>query len=125
LSATLAGGRVLAFAGIADPQKFFATLAEAGIAVGATRSFPDHHRYTPGEALALCNEADHKGLALVTTEKDLVRLTGDDRLAHLAAHTHALVVTLAFENEQAFKSLVLDGIAAARAKSEKVHSEKE
>ena len=73
LSATLAGGRVLAFAGIADPQKFFATLAEAGIAVGATRSFPDHHRYTPGEALALCDEADHKGLALVTTEKDLVR----------------------------------------------------
>ena len=128
LSATLAGGRVLAFAGIADPQKFFATLAEAGIAVGATRSFPDHHRYTPGEALALCDEADHKGLALVTTEKDLVRLTGDDRLAHLAAHTHALAVTLVFENEQAFKSMVLEGIAAARAKidgSEKVHSEKE
>ena len=128
LSATLAGGRVLAFAGIADPQKFFATLAEAGIAVGATRSFPDHHRYTPSEALALCDEADHKGLALVTTEKDLVRLTGDDRLAHLAAHAHALSVTLAFENEQAFKSLVLEGIAAARAKSdggEKVHSKKE
>jgi tetraacyldisaccharide 4'-kinase len=128
LSATLAGGRVLAFAGIADPQKFFATLAEAGIAVGATRSFPDHHRYTPREALALCDEADHKGLALVTTEKDLVRLTGDDRLAHLAAHAHALPVTLAFENAQAFKSLVLEGIAAARAKShgsEKVHSEKD
>jgi tetraacyldisaccharide 4'-kinase len=128
LSATLAGGRVLAFAGIADPQKFFATLAEAGIAVSATRSFPDHHRYTPGEALALCDEADHSGLALVTTEKDLVRLAGDDRLVHLAAHAHALAVTLVFDNEQAFKSLVLEGIAAARAKidgSEKVHSEKE
>ena len=128
LSATLAGARVLAFAGIADPQKFFATLAEAGIAVGVTRSFPDHHRYTPREALALCDEAAHKGLALVTTEKDLVRLTGDDRLAHLAAHAHALAVTLAFENEQAFRSLVLEGIAAARAKSdgsEKVHSQKE
>jgi hypothetical protein len=37
-------------------------------------------------------------------------------------------VTLVFDNEQAFKSLVLEGIAAARAKidgSEKVHSEKE
>jgi tetraacyldisaccharide 4'-kinase len=118
LSATLAGGRVLAFAGIADPQKFFATLADAGIVVATTRSFPDHHRYTPGEARALCDEADRKGLALVTTEKDLVRLTGDDRLAQLAAHAHALAVTLVFENEQEFKSLVLERIAAARAKND-------
>ena len=102
--------------GVSDPA---ATLtAEAGIAVGATRSFPDHHRYTPREARALCDEADHNGLALVTTEKDLVRLTGDNRLARLAAHAHALAVTLAFENEQAFKSLVLEGVAAARAKSD-------
>jgi hypothetical protein len=39
-----------------------------------------------------------------------------------------LAVTLAFENEQAFKSLVLEGVAAARAKSDgskRVHSEKE
>jgi len=118
LSATLAGRRVLAFAGIADPQKFFATLAEAGIAVGVTRSFPDHHRYTPDEARTLCNEADRKGLALVTTEKDLVRLTGDDQLARLATRAHALAVTLAFENEQEIKSLVLERIAAARAKND-------
>ncbi len=45
--AELAGRRVLAFAGIGDPEKFFATLAEAGIAPAGTRSFPDHHRYTP------------------------------------------------------------------------------
>jgi tetraacyldisaccharide 4'-kinase len=121
LSATLASGRVLAFAGIADPQKFFATLAEAGIAVGATRGFPDHHYYTPGEARALCDEADRKGLALVTTEKDLVRLTGDDRLVQLAAHAHALAVTLVFENEQEFKSLVLARIAATRAENNEGH----
>ncbi len=48
--ATLAGGRVLAFAGIGDPEKVFATLREAGIAVAATRSFADHHRYTPADA---------------------------------------------------------------------------
>ena len=40
LRATLASGQVLAFAGIADPQKFFASLADVGITVGATRSFP-------------------------------------------------------------------------------------
>ena len=36
---------VLAFAGIGDPEKFFATLAEAGVSLAATQSFPDHHRY--------------------------------------------------------------------------------
>ncbi len=46
--AALGGGRVLAFAGIGDPDKFFATLAGAGVEVAATRSFPDHHRYTRG-----------------------------------------------------------------------------
>jgi hypothetical protein len=54
----------------------------------------------------------------VTTEKDLVRLTGDDQLARLATRAHALAVTLAFENEQEFKSLVLERIAAARAKND-------
>src|SRR5947209_14330597 len=44
--AGLGGARVLAFAGIGDPEKFFATLADAGVALAARRSFPDHHRYT-------------------------------------------------------------------------------
>ncbi len=68
--ATLAGGRVLAFAGIGDPERLFATLREAGIAVAATRNFADHHRYTPADARDLCRQADAEGLMLVTTEKD-------------------------------------------------------
>jgi tetraacyldisaccharide-1-P 4'-kinase len=55
---------------------------------------------------------------VVTTEKDLVRLTGDDQLARLATRAHALAVTLAIENEQEFKSLVLERIAAARGKND-------
>ena len=43
--AKLAGAKVLAFAGIADPDKFFATLEANGIAVAARRGFPDHHRF--------------------------------------------------------------------------------
>ena len=109
-------GRVLAFAGIGDPEKFFATLAEAGIAVAATRSFPDHHRYTRGEAQALCDDAARERLALVTTEKDLARIHGDDELEQLAAHAHALPVALAFEEEERFKSLLLERLAAARTK---------
>src|SRR5216683_428100 len=39
--AALAGKPVLAFAGIADPDKFFATLEACGIPVAVRRSFPD------------------------------------------------------------------------------------
>src|SRR5215472_8064898 len=108
------GARVLAFAGIGDPEKFFITLADAGVAVAARRSFPDHHRYTRAEAKALCEEAARAGLVLVTTEKDLARLGGDDEAQELAAHARALPVTLAFEDEARFKSLLLERLAAAR-----------
>jgi tetraacyldisaccharide 4'-kinase len=113
--AAVGGGRVLAFAGIGDPEKFFATLAEAGIAVAATRSFPDHHRYTRVQAQALSDDADRDGLILMTTEKDLARLAGDDEVTELAAHAHALPVTLAFDDEAEFKALLLERVAAARA----------
>jgi len=117
--AALGGARVLAFAGIGDPKKFFATLAEAGIAVAAMRSFPDHHRYTREEARALCDNADRAGLVLVTTEKDFARLAGDDEVAQLAAHARALPVTVAFEDEEKFKSLVLERLAAARTSDDR------
>jgi tetraacyldisaccharide 4'-kinase len=110
--AALAGRRVLAFAGIGDPQKFFATLAEAGVAVAATRSFADHHRYTRREAAALCEEAERDGLALVTTEKDLARLSGEEQ--PLSARARALPVALVFEDAAGFESLLLERLAAAR-----------
>ena len=113
--ASLAGRRVLAFAGIGSPEKFFATLSAAGVAVAAARAFADHHRYTRAEADALCSQAEREGLVLVTTEKDLVRLHGDDEAAALAAHARALPVTLAFDDEAAFRSLLFDRLAAARA----------
>ena len=105
---------MLAFAGIGDPAKFFATLAEAGVAVAATRSFPDHHRYTKVEARMLCDDADRAGLVLVTTEKDLVRMAGDGEAAPLVARARALPVALAFEEGDSFKSLLRERLAAAR-----------
>jgi tetraacyldisaccharide 4'-kinase len=104
----------MAFAGIGDPEKFFATLAAAGVAVAATRSFPDHHRYGAAEAQALCDDADREGLVLVTTEKDLARLSGEATVAELAARADALPVTLVVDDEQSFARLLLDRIGAAR-----------
>jgi tetraacyldisaccharide 4'-kinase len=99
--------RVLAFAGIADPEKFFATLASAGVATVATASFPDHHRYTVEEARDLLVRAERDALHLLTTEKDLMRLQGEDGAADLAARATALPVTLVFEKEDAVRGLVL------------------
>jgi len=48
--AALKGKNVLAFAGIGDPEKFFATLTQAGIAVAQRTSYGDHHRFTAEEA---------------------------------------------------------------------------
>jgi tetraacyldisaccharide-1-P 4'-kinase len=51
--------------------------------------------------------AERDSLSLLTTEKDLVRLQGDEGTADLAAHAMALPVTLAFEKEDAVRTLVL------------------
>jgi tetraacyldisaccharide 4'-kinase len=105
--AALRDYKVLAFAGIADPEKFFATLASAGVAAPATASFPDHHRFTAEEARDLLTRAEREALRLLTTEKDLVRLQGEEATADLAAHATALPVTLVFEKEDAVRRLVL------------------
>jgi tetraacyldisaccharide 4'-kinase len=113
--ATLAGRRVLAFAGIGDPEKVFATLREAGVTIAATRSFADHHRYTLADARDLCRQADAEGLMLVTTEKDTARLQGEEAMAELAARVCVLPVGLVFAQEAVLGKLLVDRIAAVRA----------
>jgi tetraacyldisaccharide 4'-kinase len=103
----LRGRKILAFAGIADPEKFFATLIDAGIAIVERASFPDHHRYTANEAQALLARADAGKLILVTTEKDLARLTGEAPLAALAARASALPVRFVVDEEDAFRDMIL------------------
>jgi tetraacyldisaccharide 4'-kinase len=105
--AALGKRKVLAFAGIGNPDKFFATLSEAGIDVAARSSFPDHHRYTAAEAQDLIARAQAENLVLITTEKDHVRLIGDPELAALATRTSILPVRLVIEEQDAFRQMVL------------------
>jgi tetraacyldisaccharide 4'-kinase len=105
--AALAGSRILAFAGIADPEKFFATLAEAGLNVAATQSFADHHPYTAAEAQMLIARAHSQNLVLLTTEKDQARLAGDPQVGELAARANALPVRFVIDEEDAFRDMVL------------------
>jgi tetraacyldisaccharide 4'-kinase len=111
--AALGKRKVLAFAGIGNPEKFFATLTEAGIDVAARSSFPDHHRYTAAEAQGLIARAQAENLVLITTEKDHVRLAGDPALAALKAHASALPVRLVIDEQDQFRQMVLN--AAKRA----------
>ena len=105
--ATLKGCKVLAFAGIGDPEKFFATAVEAGIAVTERRVFGDHHRYTAEEAGELIMEAEHDGLALLTTEKDRARMAGERLLEALATRAHTLPVTMVVDELDDLRQLVM------------------
>jgi tetraacyldisaccharide 4'-kinase len=98
----LKGRKVLAFAGIGDPEKFFTTARAAGVNVVAHCAFPDHHRFSGEEAARLIMEAEHDGLALLTTEKDRARMIGDPLTETLAARVHVLAVTM-----QAYEADVL------------------
>jgi tetraacyldisaccharide 4'-kinase len=111
--AALGHHKVLAFAGIAAPEKFFATLAEAGIVVAESASFADHHRYTTREAQTLIARAEAANLLLLTTEKDLARLAGDPLLAALAARTRVLPVRLVIEEQEEFRRMALNAIKSA------------
>jgi tetraacyldisaccharide 4'-kinase len=69
------GHKVLAFAGIADPDSFFAGLRAEGLNLVQTLHFPDHVVYNQER----CDEISEAMLAsgadfLVTTEKDGVKL---------------------------------------------------
>jgi tetraacyldisaccharide 4'-kinase len=103
--AELKGRPVLAFAGIGDPDKFYATAEAAGITVAERRSFGDHYRYTAEDAGELIMDAEHNGLALLTTEKDLARMAGEHLLEALAARAHALPVTMVVDETDELRRL--------------------
>lgn len=108
----LAGQRVLAFAGIGRPAKFFDTLAGLYAKIEVARPFADHHPFTDADARALLALARTRKLLPVTTEKDMIRLTGSPALAELASEAVALPVRLTLP--QALVDAVMSAISAAR-----------
>jgi tetraacyldisaccharide 4'-kinase len=106
----LKGKRVLAYAGIGRPEKFFRTLAEIGAEVVEARDFPDHHPYSPHEAGELLAAAKSRGLVLVTTEKDQARIARTPDLAALHAASAALPIVLEFGDEATLMQHVTDAL---------------
>jgi tetraacyldisaccharide 4'-kinase len=108
--AQLRGKRVLAFAGIGDPTRFFNTLRTSGIEMAGQRAFADHHPYSQAEIESLIAEAKRDGLTLVTTEKDLARLRD------WSQQIVPFPVTLEFDDPVQLRKFVADRLFKAREK---------
>lgn len=131
----LAARPVVAFAGIGHPQRFFDTLSDAGHPPVATERFPDHHTFTALDAERLLALAAAHDAQLVTTEKDLARLSGlivkapppdapaaseppapVSHLAQLAGTARALPVRLAFDDRDLTRlHALIDSVLVKRA----------
>ncbi|QRM28589.1 tetraacyldisaccharide 4'-kinase [Microvirga sp. VF16] len=109
----LDGKKVLAFAGIGRPEKFFDSLRACGAVIEATHAFPDHHRYKTAELTTLRQEAETHGLLAVTTEKDLARVAAVEDAQPWPDLT-VLPVRLRIENEAGLRNLLLRRINERR-----------
>lgn len=93
--------RFFAFAGIARPEKFYASCRQAGLNVTGTEDFSDHHNFSTDELSKLQDKAAAQKAVLLTTEKDWVRLPDDMR-----KKTRVFPVKLVFDDEGSIKRLL-------------------
>jgi tetraacyldisaccharide 4'-kinase len=91
----LAGRRIVAFCGIADPAAFFDAIEACGVGLAATLAFPDHTPYGTREMEALGRlKQQTRADCLVTTLKDAVKLhpyvqiIGDCFVVHMELTLH-------------------------------------
>jgi tetraacyldisaccharide 4'-kinase len=104
----LAGRRIIGFAGIGRPEKFFRSLRAFATEIVDTKRFADHHIYTPSDIARLKAKARTADALLVTTEKDYVRMTEAEREG-----IATLLVRAVIDNDKALE-LLLDRLCSAR-----------
>jgi tetraacyldisaccharide 4'-kinase len=95
------GQKVMAFAGIGRPDKFFQTLEAVGAEIVARRAFADHRPYQAADLSALRQQASRAGATLLTTTKDFARLPPADR-----AGIAVLPVRLVFDDPAALDAVL-------------------
>jgi len=95
------GKKLIAFCGLAYPEKFFSFLRDQGLEVVETKAFKDHHFYTNKELKKLEKIADKEGAILITTKKDWVKFSPS-----LQKEISFLDIEIEFENKEFVKSLI-------------------
>lgn len=93
--------KLIAFAGIARPNKFFDHLTHHGANLMDAISFPNHYPYKNKDIDRLLKLSTDTGTSLITTEKDYVRLPKDYK-----QHIQEWPISVVFENELALHQLL-------------------
>lgn len=91
---------LVAFAGIANPRRFYRLIEKLGGQLADAVSFPDHHWFSASDADRLLKLAQTKNAQLVTTEKDYARFKDDAALATLTAATRFLPIEVRIEDRE-------------------------
>lgn len=94
-------GKLVAFAGLARPEKFFDTLTAMGGQVVEGVPFGDHHFYNESDLGVLAQMAEERAARLITTEKDAARLSPEWR-----ARVFVLPVAARFDDDAALDALL-------------------
>ncbi len=95
------GRALLAVAAIARPHSFFSLLKDLGMSIAGAMTYTDHHAYNAGDIEAVRLKMRETGAeAIITTEKDGVKLASLLRGSDIACYT--LTITLEMKNKSAF-----------------------
>lgn len=98
------GSKIVALAGIANPERFFDALVEAGYNVVERVALPDHHTYRVRDINRLMDKVVEQGekAVVITTEKDGVKLTSRKHIpAELQKRLYVMPVELNFRDGDA------------------------
>ena len=97
--------KYLMFCGIGNPQEFENTLLKYKFNIEHKIIYPDHYEITNSEIIELKQIAKNKGLTIITTEKDYLRLNKTKR-----KNIKFLSVKLKINRMKEFKKILISNL---------------
>ena len=89
--------KIIAFAGIGNPENFFDLLKDNKLNIIETIKFPDHHKYSEKELENLLDKTIENNTVLLTTEKDYFRISENYK-----KNIQCLKIKIEIENKNQF-----------------------